>query len=57
MRLLIASEHDTYFWSVIVPANGATAATVGNGNFGMSSFFEQLWSKLLLAHKYIGCRA
>ena len=31
-----------------MPADGATAATVGNGNFGMSPFFGQLWGKLLI---------
>jgi hypothetical protein len=34
-----------------VPADGTTAATVGNGNFGISPFFGQLWGKLLLARK------
>jgi hypothetical protein len=34
-----------------VPADGTTAATVGNGNFGISPFFARLWGKLLLAHK------
>ena len=31
-----------------MPADGTTAATVGNGNFGISPFFGQLWGKLLL---------
>jgi hypothetical protein len=48
MRMLIASEHDAYFWSAIVPADGATAATVGNGNFGMSPFFGQLGASCYL---------
>jgi len=34
-----------------VPADGTTAATVGNGNVGTSPFFGQVWGKRLLAHK------
>ena len=32
-----------------MPADGATAATVQNGDFGTSPFFEQLSDKLKLA--------
>jgi len=34
---------------VIVPADGTTAATAGNGNFGTLPFFGQLTDKPLLA--------
>jgi hypothetical protein len=50
MRMLIASEHERLFWSIVVPADGTTAATVGNGNFGASPFFGQLWGKSLLTY-------
>jgi hypothetical protein len=36
-------------WSVIVPADGTRAATVGNGDFGRSAFFGPLSDKPLLA--------
>ena len=39
----------TLFWSVIVPADGTRAATVGNGDFGTSAFFGLLSDKPLLA--------
>jgi hypothetical protein len=42
MRMLIASEHKRLFLSVIAPADGITAATEENGNFGTSPFLEQL---------------
>jgi hypothetical protein len=47
MRGLIASAYTnlSLFQSVIVPADGATAATVRNGDFGTSPFFEQLSDK------------
>ena len=40
----VASAHTnlSLFQKVIVPADGATAATVQNGDFGTSPFFEQL---------------
>jgi hypothetical protein len=42
MRMLIASAYtNVYFQSGIVPADGTTAATVGNGDFGTSPFFGQ----------------
>jgi len=50
MRMLIASEHKRLFLSVIAPADGTTAATVTNGDFGTSPFFGQLWGKPLLAY-------
>jgi hypothetical protein len=50
MRMLIASAYtNVYFQSGIVPADGTTAATVGNGDFGTSPFFGQLPDKSLLA--------
>ena len=36
-------------WSVIVPADGTSAATEGNGDFGTSPIFGQLSDKPLLA--------
>jgi hypothetical protein len=39
----------TLFFECYVPADGTTAATVGNGNVGASPFFGQLWGKSLLA--------
>jgi hypothetical protein len=38
-----------YFQNVFVPADGTTAATVQNGDFGASLFFEQLSDKPQLA--------
>jgi len=38
-----------------VPADGTNAAAAGNGDFGTSPFFGQLWGKSLLARKY-ACR-
>jgi hypothetical protein len=49
MRMLIAPEHERLFLGAIVPADGITAATVGNGNFGTSPFSGQLVGKPLLA--------
>ena len=51
MRVLIASAYTnlSLFQNVIVPADGATAATVRNGDFGTSPFFEQLSDKPQLA--------
>jgi hypothetical protein len=48
-----ASERNS-IWSVIVPADGTRAATVGNGDFGTSAFFGLLSDKPLLAygHRY-----
>jgi hypothetical protein len=43
-----ASERNS-IWSVIVPADGTRAATVGNGDFGTSAFFGLLSDKPLLA--------
>jgi hypothetical protein len=34
-----------------MPADGTTAATVWNGDFGASPFFGQLWGKSLLAYQ------
>jgi hypothetical protein len=45
----IASITNVYFKSVIVPADGTTAATIRNGDFGTSPFFEQLSDKPQLA--------
>ena len=39
------------FQKIIVPAHGATAATVRNGDFGTSPFFEQLSDEPQLACK------
>jgi hypothetical protein len=36
-------------WSVIVPADGTSAATDGNGDFGTSPIFGQLSDKPALA--------
>ena len=38
----------TYFWIVIVPADGTRAANVGTGDFGTSPIFVQLSDKLRL---------
>ena len=35
-------------WNVIVPADGTSAATGGNGDFGTSPIFGQLSDELLL---------
>jgi hypothetical protein len=44
-----------YFLSVIVPADGTSAASRGNGDFGTSPIFGQLSDKLLLAcTDYVG---
>jgi hypothetical protein len=58
-RMLIASVTNIYFWrGIIVLADGTTAATAENGDFGTSPFFGQLSDKALLAcHLYVGCRA
>jgi hypothetical protein len=40
----------TILWSIIVPADGNTAATVGNGDSGTSPFFGQLADKPKLAY-------
>ncbi len=41
--------------NVIVPADGTTAATVENGDFGTSPIFRQLSGKTLLAcTQYVG---
>jgi hypothetical protein len=47
MRVRIASAYTNLssFQKVIVPADGATAATVQNGDLGTSPFFEQLSDK------------
>jgi hypothetical protein len=44
-------EHKSIFR--IVPADGTTAATVRNGDFGTSPFFEQLSDKPQLACTYL----
>src|SRR4029077_3720776 len=50
MRMLIRIRTQTSIFGVfIVPADGTTAATAGNGNFGTSPFFGQLTDKPLLA--------
>jgi hypothetical protein len=41
------------FQKFIVPADGATAATVRNGDFGTSPFFEQLSDKPQLTFMYL----
>jgi hypothetical protein len=42
-RVPIASDHEHQFLETItVPADGNTAAAIGNGNFGTSPFFGQL---------------
>ena len=43
-----ASERNS-IWSVVVPADGTKAATVGNGDFGTSPIFGQLSDKPQLA--------
>ena len=48
-----ASERDS-IWSVIVPADGIRAATVGNGDVGTSPIFGQLSDKPLLASIWLG---
>jgi hypothetical protein len=43
--------------SVVVPADGTSAATVGNGDFGTSPFFGQFSGKQLPARIWhVGCR-
>ena len=51
MRLLIASAYTNLrlFQNIIVPADGTSAATMRNGDFGTSPFFEQLSDKPQLA--------
>jgi hypothetical protein len=39
--------------NVIVPADGTSAATVGNGDFGTSPIFGQLSGKPLLAERSV----
>jgi hypothetical protein len=56
MRVRIASAYTNLrpFQKVIVPADGATAATVQNGDLGTSPFFEQLSDKPKLAYRCLG---
>jgi hypothetical protein len=46
-------------WSVIVPADGTRAATVGNGDFGTSPFLlgSSRTSRCLPVFVYVGSRA
>jgi hypothetical protein len=41
--------HVISFQSIVGPADGALAATVENGEFGTSPFFEQLFDEPQLA--------
>jgi hypothetical protein len=57
VQIASAYTNLSLFQKIIVPADGATAATVLNGDFGTSPFFEQLSDKPQLAHKcYVACR-
>jgi hypothetical protein len=43
-----ASERNS-IWSIVMPADGTSAATAGNGDFGRSPIFGQLSGQPLLA--------
>ena len=48
-----SSLHKSIFRNVLVPADGTTATTVRNGDFGTSPFFEQLSNKPPLSCVYL----